>query len=211
VEGWRDGEIDRRSDPKQRSPFRSRQTRSALPLIHRSARMLRVLTLALAATSGSYAYQLGAATSVARAGGKHALAAKLPGRVGPTCMAAPAAEIAVPTSHAEGGGDGRPKKIFVLGGDGFCGWPTALHLSDKGHEVVIIDNLSRRKIDVELGCSSLTPIVSPEERVATWNSLDGNHPPIRYEYLDLAREYDRFAPAAQGREAYRRRVLSACI
>jgi nucleoside-diphosphate-sugar epimerase len=43
-------------------------------------------------------------------------------------------------------GDGKLKKIFVLGGDGFCGWPTALHLSDNGHEVVIIDNLSRRKI-----------------------------------------------------------------
>ena len=157
--------------------------------------MLRVLTLAIAVTSGTYAYQLCAGTSVARAGGavKRAPAARLPGRMGPACMAAPAAEIAMPTSHAEGGGDSRPKKIFVLGGDGFCGWPTALHLSDKGHEVVIIDNLSRRKIDVELGCSSLTPIVSPEERVATWNSLGGNQQPIRYVYMDLAQEYDRFA------------------
>ena len=33
------------------------------------------------------------------------------------------------------------KKILVLGGDGFCGWPTALHLSYLGHEVVIVDNL----------------------------------------------------------------------
>ena len=41
-------------------------------------------------------------------------------------------------------------RILVLGGDGFCGWPTALHLSDKGHEVVIVDNLSRRNIDNEL-------------------------------------------------------------
>ena len=38
-------------------------------------------------------------------------------------------------------------KIIVLGGDGFCGWPTALHLSARGHDVVIVDNLSRRKID----------------------------------------------------------------
>jgi hypothetical protein len=56
------------------------------------------------------------------------------------------------------------KKVIVLGGDGFCGWPTALYLSDQGHDVVIVDNLSRRNIDVELGCDSLTPIQSPEVR-----------------------------------------------
>ena len=49
------------------------------------------------------------------------------------------------------------KKVVVLGGDGFCGWPTALGLS-REMDVVIVDNLSRRKIDVELECSSLTPI-----------------------------------------------------
>lgn len=52
----------------------------------------------------------------------------------------------------------KKKKIIVFGGDGFCGWPTALHLSDQGHEVTIVDNLSRRNIDTELGCDSLTPI-----------------------------------------------------
>lgn len=56
------------------------------------------------------------------------------------------------------------KKVLVLGGDGFCGWPTSLYLSDQGHEVVIVDNLSRRNIDIELGCDSLTPIASPEVR-----------------------------------------------
>jgi UDP-sulfoquinovose synthase len=40
-------------------------------------------------------------------------------------------------------------QVFVLGGDGFCGWPTALHLSAKGYDVTIIDNLSRRNIDIE--------------------------------------------------------------
>jgi hypothetical protein len=60
------------------------------------------------------------------------------------------------------------KKVIVLGGDGFCGWPTSLYLSDQGHEVVIVDNLSRRNIDIELGCDSLTPIRSPEV-----SSLDG--------------------------------------
>lgn len=54
------------------------------------------------------------------------------------------------------------KKVMVLGGDGFCGWPTSLHLSDKGHDIVIVDNLSRRRIDLDLGCDSLTPISSME-------------------------------------------------
>ena len=103
----------------------------------------------------------------------------------PTMVAADAP----PVQHATGSDSGK-KKIFVLGGDGFCGWPTALHLSDKGHDVVIIDNLSRRKIDVELGCDSLTPITSPEVRVATWNELTGRN--LRFEYMDVAQEYDRF-------------------
>ncbi|MGD0692399.1 MAG: NAD-dependent dehydratase, partial [Acidimicrobiales bacterium] len=41
-------------------------------------------------------------------------------------------------------------KVLVLGGDGFCGWPTTLHLSDSGHDVIVVDNLSRREIDLEL-------------------------------------------------------------
>lgn len=56
----------------------------------------------------------------------------------------------------------QPKKVIVLGGDGFCGWPTCLYLSDQGHDVIMVDNLSRRNIDIELGCDSLTPIQSPE-------------------------------------------------
>jgi UDP-sulfoquinovose synthase len=56
-------------------------------------------------------------------------------------------------------------KILVLGGDGFCGWPTVLHLSAQGHEVAVVDNLSRRKIDLELECESLTPIRPMGERL----------------------------------------------
>ena len=65
---------------------------------------------------------------------------------------------------AENGANGssEKKKVIVLGGDGFCGWPTSLYLSDQGHDVVIVDNLSRRKIDLDLGCDSLTPISSPD-------------------------------------------------
>lgn len=68
-------------------------------------------------------------------------------------------------------GTAEKKKVIVLGGDGFCGWPTSLHLSDQGHDVVIVDNLSRRNIDTELGCSSLTPIQSPDVSVCVCPAL----------------------------------------
>ena len=64
-------------------------------------------------------------------------------------------------------------KIAVLGGDGFCGWPTALHLSDAGHDVLIVDNESRRAIDEELGAFSLTPIRPLSERVEAWKEVSG--------------------------------------
>jgi UDP-sulfoquinovose synthase len=78
-------------------------------------------------------------------------------------------------------------KILVLGGDGFCGWPTALHLSDAGHDVVIVDNLSRRQIDVLLEVESLTPIATISERLATWQELTGKK--IGFEFLDIAQDY----------------------
>lgn len=79
-------------------------------------------------------------------------------------------------------------KAFVLGGDGFCGWPTALHLSKRGWEVVVIDNLSRRKIDVDLECESLTPIRSIGERIAAWQVVAGEK--IHFVNVDIAKEYD---------------------
>jgi len=60
-------------------------------------------------------------------------------------------------------------RIIVAGGDGFCGWPTALYLSKKGHDVTIVDNFSRRRWDEELKSNSLTPIVSLESRIHCWN------------------------------------------
>ncbi|MFW6092429.1 MAG: NAD-dependent epimerase/dehydratase family protein [Pseudomonadota bacterium] len=80
-------------------------------------------------------------------------------------------------------------RILVLGGDGFCGWPTALHLSRQGHDVVIVDNLSRRNIDNELEADSLTPIQPPGIRLKTWKALTGRD--IRFEHLDVANDYER--------------------
>lgn len=65
-------------------------------------------------------------------------------------------------------------RIIVAGGDGFCGWPTALYLSKLGHQVSIVDNLVRRTIDRELHTDSITPIASLTERVAAWKELTGN-------------------------------------
>ena len=81
-------------------------------------------------------------------------------------------------------------KVLVLGGDGFCGWPTSLHLADVGHDVTIIDNLSRRAIDLELEVESLTPIRPTGERIRVWKELSGQE--IGFVNLDLATEYDRF-------------------
>jgi UDP-sulfoquinovose synthase len=64
-------------------------------------------------------------------------------------------------------------RVVVLGGDGFCGWPTALHLSAEGWDVAIVDNLSRRNIDNELEVSSLTPIRPLGERVKAWKAISG--------------------------------------
>jgi UDP-sulfoquinovose synthase len=69
-------------------------------------------------------------------------------------------------------------RILILGGDGFCGWPTALYLSQQGHEVAILDNLSRRAWDDELRISSLTPIATLEQRVAAWQRISGKRIPL---------------------------------
>ena len=65
-------------------------------------------------------------------------------------------------------------KIAVLGGDGYCGWATALHLSARGHAVAIIDNFARRQWDHELGAQTLTPIRPLAERLRVWQALTGN-------------------------------------
>ena len=80
-------------------------------------------------------------------------------------------------------------RVLVLGGDGFCGWPTSLYLSERGHDVTIVDNLSRRKIDIDLEVQSLTPIRPIGERIRVWQEVTGRE--IGFVNLDLAEEYDR--------------------
>ncbi len=64
-------------------------------------------------------------------------------------------------------------RILVLGGDGYLGWPTALHLSKRGHDVGIVDNMIRRHYDDEMGTSSIVPVRQLQRRVATWKDVSG--------------------------------------
>jgi UDP-sulfoquinovose synthase len=65
-------------------------------------------------------------------------------------------------------------RILVLGGDGYLGWPTALHFSQRGHEVGVVDNLIRRHYDDEMGSNSLVPIRQMHRRVSTWKEVSGH-------------------------------------
>ncbi len=81
------------------------------------------------------------------------------------------------------------KNVIIFGGDGFCGWPTSLFLSKSGYNITIVDNLVRRKTDIELGCESLTPIKPIEKRIQIWEELTGNK--INFEYIDVSDHYHR--------------------
>jgi UDP-sulfoquinovose synthase len=79
-------------------------------------------------------------------------------------------------------------RVLILGGDGFCGWPTALHLSAQGYAVAIADNLSRRRIDEELECGSLTPIASVEARLQAWREASGRE--IAFHQITVGKDYE---------------------
>ncbi len=86
-------------------------------------------------------------------------------------------------------------KILVVGGDGFCGWPTSLHLSRLGHDIMIVDNLSRRKIDIELEVESLTPIQPISVRLAAWEEASGRR--VVFEHIDVSKNYARLMNVIQ--------------
>ncbi|MGH3999578.1 MAG: NAD-dependent dehydratase, partial [Pseudonocardiaceae bacterium] len=67
-------------------------------------------------------------------------------------------------------------KVLVLGGDGYLGWPQALHLSARDHEVDIVDNFLRRRFDLEHGLDSLAPITSLHRRVQRWRAETAPYP-----------------------------------
>ncbi|MGP0020878.1 MAG: NAD-dependent epimerase/dehydratase family protein [Candidatus Sulfotelmatobacter sp.] len=91
-------------------------------------------------------------------------------------------------------------RILVLGGDGYCGWPTALHLSNRGHEIAVVDSFVRRSWDHELGAQTLTPILPLTDRLRIWRRLTGKEIDsfvgdiLDYEFL--AQVMKDFAPQA---------------
>ncbi|HXZ42722.1 MAG TPA: NAD-dependent epimerase/dehydratase family protein [Terriglobales bacterium] len=91
-------------------------------------------------------------------------------------------------------------RIAVLGGDGYCGWPTALYLSKRGNEVAIVDSFIRRLWDYELGSQTLTPILPLPERLRAWQRATGES--IEYfagditEYAFLSSVFRQFEPEA---------------
>jgi UDP-sulfoquinovose synthase len=83
-------------------------------------------------------------------------------------------------------------RVLVIGGDGYCGWATALYLSDRGHEVGILDSLVRRHWDQQLQIDTLTPIAPIKQRIQRWKDLTGKHIDLfvgditNYAFLDEA-------------------------
>jgi len=124
---------------------------------------------------------------------------------------------ALPTLPAAEASKGKGNRVLIIGGDGYCGWATALHLSARGYEVAILDSLVRapprlprrrltpppqvrRTMDAQLGFDTLTPIQSIHTRVAAWKSLTGKEIPLfigdvcDYEFLSAA--FTEFSPTA---------------
>ncbi len=83
-------------------------------------------------------------------------------------------------------------RVLVIGGDGYCGWATALYLSDRGHEVGILDSLVRRHWDQQLQIDTLTPIAPIKQRIQRWKDLTHKHIDLfvgditNYAFLDKA-------------------------
>lgn len=102
----------------------------------------------------------------------HTPSAASPRRAVPASKAVAAPEKTVNgTANSNGGG----AKVMIIGGDGYCGWATALHLSARGYKVAIVDNMCRRSFDLQLGLDTLTPITSAHQRVRRWGEISGNH------------------------------------
>jgi len=91
-------------------------------------------------------------------------------------------------------------KVLVIGGDGYCGWATALYLSNRGHEVGILDSMVRRHWDAQLCIETLTPIAPIQQRIQRWKDLTGQHIPLyvgditNYEFLSTSLQ--QFEPDA---------------
>eukprot|EP00897_Mesotaenium_endlicherianum_P000206 jgi/Mesen1/10186/ME000076S09692 len=91
-------------------------------------------------------------------------------------------------------------RVMIIGGDGYCGWASALHLSARGYDVAIVDNLVRRLFDEQLGSQTLTPIASIHKRVQKWQELTGKQISLFIgdicDFDFLADAFQRFEPTS---------------
>lgn len=89
-------------------------------------------------------------------------------------------------------------RVLVVGGDGYCGWATALYLSNRGYEVAIVDNLVRRYWDIELGVDTLTPIAPIRKRLDRWQQLTGKKIGLYLgdiqDYSFVSKAFQEFSP-----------------
>jgi UDP-sulfoquinovose synthase len=89
-------------------------------------------------------------------------------------------------------------RTLILGGDGYLGWPTAMYLSRKGHEVAVVDNYFRRQACIELNCEPLLPIPNLHRRAELWQAISGY--PVKVfigdvcDYQSLSRVFQEFGP-----------------
>jgi len=70
-------------------------------------------------------------------------------------------------------------RIIILGGDGYLGWPTAMHFSTAGDEVWVADNFAKRQWELEEGIEPLLAVPTLHRRVARWNEMNDNKVHLR--------------------------------
>jgi UDP-sulfoquinovose synthase len=91
-------------------------------------------------------------------------------------------------------------RILILGGDGYLGWPTAMYLSARGHEVAVLDSFAKRRWEMDLGVEPLLPVISLHDRVRLWESVSGHRLHLYVgdvlDYAGLAGVFREFGPEA---------------
>ncbi len=89
-------------------------------------------------------------------------------------------------------------RVLILGGDGYLGWPTAMYLSRRGHEVAVVDNYFRRRACIELNCEPLFSLPNLHQRAELWQAISGY--PVKVfigdvcDYQLLSRVFQEFGP-----------------
>jgi UDP-sulfoquinovose synthase len=91
-------------------------------------------------------------------------------------------------------------RILVLGGDGYLGWPTAMHLTAYGHQVAVVDNYLRRRLCREENIDLLFDVPDLNERAAIWQSVSGQKIAVHIgdlrEWDFVAEVFGKFNPQA---------------